>query len=578
MDKRFALIPLSLLAGTLGACADMHARPQSAAASPAPVTVTLPDQQSRSPRVALSTDALYDILVGEIAGQRGDIKTAVNALSRAAAKTRDPRLAERATGAALYAKDYELAHRDAALWIAAEPNNAEAREAMAEADFGLNRPDQAEQQFKDMIAASSGNLDQAYLRIAAVLARQPDQKRALAVMHRCVALHPKEAGAQFALAHLAVRQGDLEIAAKAIDEALQERPDWDEAAIFKARILISAQDPQKAQAFYQAYLSAHPSATAMRLSYARYLIDLKQWDKALREFKHVADANPQDVDSIYAVGLLALQTNQLNEAETYLKRALALQPDNDQCRLYLGQLAEERKHYAEALRRYHSIDSGQYHFEAQVRAGLVTAKEGHVDAAIDQLQAIEPDSREQRVQTVLAEDEILRQAKQYPRELKVLTSALAEIPDDTDLLYARALVAEKLNMLDLHERDLRRLLQLDPKNANAMNALGYTLADRTNRYQEAYKLISQALALKPDDPYIMDSMGWVYYRMGNTHKAVEYLRRALAIRNDAEISAHLGEVLWVSGDRAAAETIWTRALRETPDNEALLAVIKKFKH
>jgi tetratricopeptide (TPR) repeat protein len=159
----------------------------------------------------------------------------------------------------------------------------------------------------------------------------------------------------------------------------------------------------------------------------------------------------------------------------------------------------------------------------------------------------------------------------------MLGRSLKEMPNNNDLLYARALTAEKLNLIDEMERDLRIVIERDPKNAHALNALGYTLADRTTRYQEARGYLDQALALKPDDPFILDSMGWLQYRLGNTTEAIRYLKRALEQRSDAEIAAHLGEVLWVAGNRNEAESVWNRALRDTPDNEALLGAIKKFK-
>jgi Tfp pilus assembly protein PilF len=177
----------------------------------------------------------------------------------------------------------------------------------------------------------------------------------------------------------------------------------------------------------------------------------------------------------------------------------------------------------------------------------------------------------------LAEEQLLRDARRYREALEVLNGALTKMPNNNDLLYARAMVAERLDMLTLLETDLRTVLKSDPKNANALNALGYTLADRTTRYDEAQVLLKQALELKPDDAFILDSMGWLLYRQGNRAEAVKYLKRALAIRADAEIAAHLGEVLWVSGERGEAETVWTRALRDTPESEVLRDVIKKFK-
>jgi len=205
------------------------------------------------------------------------------------------------------------------------------------------------------------------------------------------------------------------------------------------------------------------------------------------------------------------------------------------------------------------------------------AKQGDIAGARSHLHGITPQNTQQKIQLTLSEEQILRDAKQYKTALEVLNEAIGKIPDDKDLLYARALVAEKLDMIKLAEKDLRAILAKDPKSVHALNALGYTLADRTTRYQEAQELLEQALALKPEDAFILDSMGWLQYRLGNNAEAIRYLKRALAIRSDAEISAHLGEVLWVSGDRIEAESVWGRALRETPDSEALLGVIKKFK-
>jgi tetratricopeptide (TPR) repeat protein len=245
--------------------------------------------------------------------------------------------------------------------------------------------------------------------------------------------------------------------------------------------------------------------------------------------------------------------------------------------LYLGQVAEQRKQYDQAAAWYQQIESGNFYFEAQARLSLTLAKRGQLQEARELLHALQPETEQQQVQRILTEEQMLSEAKQYDEALHVLSAALKDLPDNTDLLYARALVAEKLNRIDLHEADLRKVLSKEPKNAHALNALGYTLADRTTRYKEALELLEQALALKPDDPFIMDSMGWVQYRLGNHAEAVRYLKSALEKRPDAEIAAHLGEVLWVSGDRAGAESVWSRALKDTPDNEVLMGVIKKFK-
>ncbi len=531
------------------------------------------------PRVELDADTMYDILLGEIAGQRGDIATATTALGRAARKTRDPRLAERATLAAMYAKRPKEALAFARLWVEVAPDDPEAREALASVLLEQDRPAEARLHFERILAieAQRNNVDQAYMRIATVLGRQRNRTAALEIMESLVRKHPDAPSAQFAMAHLAVRVGDLDTADAAIDKVLALKPDWEDAALFKGRVLVSQKDPVRAQTFYDRFLSRHPSATSVRVSYARYLIDQKQWEKALEQFKRVVSEAPNDADAVYAVGLLSLQTNHIGEAKKYLTRALELRPHNEQAKLYLGQAAEQEKHWDETIKWYRAVQPGEHFFEAQARIGVVMAKRGDLEGARRYLHAIKTRNDEQKVQLALAEEQVLRDVKQYREALHVLNTALESVAGDKDLLYARALVAEKLGMLDLAESDLRAILAKDPKNVHALNALGYTLADRTNRFEEAKTLLRQALTLKPDDPFILDSVGWLNYRMGNNAESVKYLRRALSIRNDAEISAHLGEVLWVMGDHNGAETVWSRALRETPDNEALLDAIKKFK-
>lgn len=543
------------------------------------LTVRANDSAEPQSGAELDAEVLYDVLLGEIAGQRGRIDIAADRLARAAARTRDPRLAERATLAALYAKRYDDALTAAQLWVELRPDSAEAREALAGVLLELGRVDAARAQFEHVLGAdrTPAAQEQNFLRIAAVLGRTSNRTQALAIMQQLVKRNAEAPVAHFALAHLAVRAGDLELASDAVAQALRLKPDWQDAALFKARIFVSQKDTLKAQQFYEEFLAKQPAATNVRLHYARFLIDQKQWEKARDEFKRVATETPEDADAVYAVGLLALQTNRMDEAEAYLQRAIKLRPQNDQARVYLGQVMETSKRFADAARWYKEVEPGESYFEAQTRLGIVLARQGDMAGARAHLRGVQAENDAQRVQLILAEEQILRDAKQYPQALEVLNQALKEFPEDHDLLYARALVAEKLDLMPQVETDLRAILKKDPKNVNALNALGYTLADRTDRYTEAQEFLAQALELKPDDPFVLDSMGWLQYRLGNNTEAIRFLKRALSIRSDAEIAAHLGEVLWVTGDRNEAESVWARALRDTPDNEALQGVIKKFK-
>lgn len=573
MNRAIFIIPVAAL---LAACAVPAPRPviDATAAEPA----SAPKAEPVYPAVPLTSEVLYDLLVAEIAVPRGRLALSAEALGRVAEQTRDPRLAERATLVALYAKDYVRALAAAKLWLELQPDTLDANEALAEAMLGLERIEDAKVQFARVIGLPvAESSTQVYSKIATALARHPNRAVGIEVMRSLVAAQPKKRESHFALAHLAVRAGDLDLALATINQGLALSPAWEEGAIFKSRVLVSRKDEQATLRFFHDYLKAYPEAVSLRLNYARYLIDMKQWDQARAQFKRVLEEKPQDADAVYAVGLLALQANQLDEAKIFLRQNLALQPENDQARLYLGQIAEQERAYDEAERWYGEVDSEQYYFEAQSRMAQLAAKRGNVEGARARLHNMQPRNEQQRVQLVLSEDQILRDVRRYEESLKLLSAALEELPTDGELLYARALVAEKLNMIDLHEADLRKILAKDPNNAHALNALGYTLADRTTRLKEAQELVERAMTLKPDDPFIIDSMGWVHYRLGNTAEAVKLLKRAFSIRADAEISAHLGEVLWVSGDQAGAENIWREALKDTPNNEVLLGVIKKFK-
>lgn len=530
------------------------------------------------PSVPLTQDVLFSILLGEISGHRGDLATAIQALMQAAEKTRDPRLAERANQAAMYARDFEKAERSANLWVELEPNNPVARESLASAMLMLGRPVQAQLHLERTleISATKGGLSSTFLRVASLLSRHGSRSTALEIMESLSAIYPQNANAQLALAHLCVRADNKDKALVAAGRALKLQPGWEDAALYKARILIGNNDPLKAEAFFEDFLDDYPDAGKLRLNYARFLVDRKQWQRASKQFQYVIKSNPDDADAILAVGLLSMQAERLVDAERYLKRHLELKPESDQTRLYLGQAADKRKRYEVAINWYRAITDRRYFYDARTRMSISLARSGDIQQARALLHKLDPETDANRSQIVLAEEQILREARNYKEAMKVLTRAIKQLPNDVDIRYARALIAEKLDDLNQVEDDLRWILKKDPDNVHALNALGYTLADRTTRYQEAHILLKRALSLKPDDAFVLDSMGWVHYRLGNYTEAIRYLQRALSLRNDAEISAHLGEVLWMTGDHREAESVWQRALKHTPDNESLQGVIRKF--
>jgi tetratricopeptide (TPR) repeat protein len=325
------------------------------------------------------------------------------------------------------------------------------------------------------------------------------------------------------------------------------------------------------------YLKQHPQAKDARLSYARMLVADKKLPEARAQFEVLLAEFPDNAEVTMAVALLALQLNDYDAAEMQLKRALEKNyKDPDAVRLYLGQVNEERKRYDEALKWYGAVGAGEQHINAQARYAGVLAKQGRLADARKHLQQVSARNSQQRVQLTQAEAQLLREATAYQDAFDLLGRALEKLPDSHELLYDHAMAAEKVNRLDVLEANLRKLITLRPDHAHAHNALGYTFADRNERLDEARQLIETALKLAPEDPFIMDSMGWVLYRQGQITEALDYLKRAHALRPDPEIAAHLGELLWVSGQRDEARKLWSSVQKEHPNNEVLQNTVNRF--
>ncbi len=529
------------------------------------------------PAVALSAEILYDILLAEIAVRRNELAVATEAYARAAANTRDYRLAERAMQVAMRARNFDVAFEVATLWNELQPGTVPAMEAMAVAQVASNRLSEAKQTFTELIRRAEPNVGAMYRRAADLLSRQTNADGALALMDDLVALNADDAEAHYAQAYLADRLKRPSLVVQAIDRALALRPDWEDAALAKAAHLLAQKKTEELMAFSEAYLTTHPNANKLRIQYARFLVEQGAQEKALANFKTVIEQQPANSDAMFAAALISIQLDRMEEAEQLLEQNLKLRPGNDQVHLYLGQVAVEREDFEKAESWYQRIKGGDYFFEAQLLLADVYAKQNDSDKALEHLRSLQPDSEDQHVQWILRQEQVLRETKNLADAKVVLDDGLDRFPESTELLYARGLIAAQLDMVDLHERDMRKLLAKDPENPHALNALGYTLADLTDRYQEAYTLIEKALALRPEDPFILDSMGWIQYRLGNYDLAIEYLQKALSKREDAEIAAHLGEVLWAVGQQKRAEAIWEQALEKSPENETLLSTIRKLK-
>jgi len=529
------------------------------------------------PDVELTPSLLYELLAAEIAGQRGASALSLAKYLELAQRTRDPRIAQRAVEIAFYERNNEKALEAARVWVAADPANLDARQTLAGLLVSAGLGEEAYPHLERLLAAEGANVAEGFLQFNRLLARAGDRKATLSIIQRLAARYPNVAEAHGSVAQAAANADEDELAIREARIAAKLKPEWEFPPLLAAQ-LLAKRSPAEASEELRAYLAVNPASSEARIAFARALVAEKKYGEARTEFQRIEKQFPDNPDVLYALGLLALDARDYASAESSLRRLLGQNPrDPNLVYLYLGQVAEEQKKFDEARALYRRIEGGPQFMPAQSRIARSLAKEGRVADARAHLQGLNPVNNEQRVQIILAEAQMLREVGQNREAFELLEKGLDRLPNHPDLLYDFAMAAEKVARMDLLESNLKKVIQLKPDHAHAYNALGYSLADRNERLSEARELIEKALKIAPDDAMIVDSMGWVLYRLGDLERARELLARAYAMLPDAEIGAHLGEVLWKLGRTAEAERIWGESLSRAPDNETLKNTIKRFK-
>ncbi len=525
----------------------------------------------------LSEAVLYELLLAEIAAQRGDAELAATTYLRLAKRTRDARVARRAVEVANAARAPQIALEAARIWQAADPKSPQAMRMLVGLLVSARRVEEAEPYIAKLLASDSGTAAGGLMQLGRLLDQNPDKAANLRLVQRIASRYPSLPEAHFAVAQAAIAVQDENLALTELRRAAALRPNWEQAAVFEAQ-LLRRKSPQQAIDRLVGFLERNPDSRDVRMAYARLLIADKRYAEARAQFEAMLAAHKDDLDAIYAVGLLAIQAKEYGLAESNLKRLLELgYRDANAVHMTLGQLAEEQKDWTRALEWYRKVQTGESAVTARLRSANVLAKQGRLEDGRALLRGIEPASPQQGVQLVIAEAQLLREANRHGEAFELLGGALAKSPDQPDLLYDYAMTAEKLDRVDVLEANLRKLIQVSPDHAHAYNALGYSLAERNERLPEARKLIERALEMAPEDFYIVDSMGWVLYRLGDLKGAAGFLRRAWEGRPDAEIGAHLGEVLWMMGERGEAERIWKEAGEAHPENETLQKTIQRLR-
>lgn len=519
---------------------------------------------------------VFQALVGEFALQRGDTKLGSDAWADLAQRTRDPKVVARATEVAGFARQFDRALELSRLWLEVEPDSAKARQSQSTLLILSNRLDELAPQLVTLLEQDKANLGNNLMHLNRMLARHEDKKAVQSLVDRVAAPYDDLPEAHFAMAQAAANANDNLRALNETEKTLQLRPDWESAALARAQ-LQTRLSAQTAIDSLSTFVGANPNARDARLALARLLITEKRYDEARRHFDRLIKDNPDNPDVIYPVAMLALQQGDMTTGRSQLEHLLTTDfADKSTIHFFLGQLDQEQKKPEAAAEHYRQVTAGQQYIAARSRLAQILLQQGKTNEARELLHNTRGGTADERTQLILAESQILREAGRHNDAYIVLDLALTAQPDNPELLYEAALTAERIGKPEILEIHIKHLLNIKPDHAHALNALGYSLAERNTRLPEAFDLIAKALSLTPEDPFIMDSMGWVLYRQGKLAESLKTLENAYRIKADPEIAAHLGEVLWTMNRKDDARRILNDALKAHPENEVLTGIIKKL--
>ena len=545
-------------------------------ASMGPVQVDTPlAPEARQPPTGLTKEIVFHVLAGQIAAQRGNHRLAFQYLLEAAQLARDGALAEKATRAALAWGDEPAIGQGVALWLDIAPDSLAAHQIAAFVRLRREDLDGAMYHLRRLVNLTSDEGESGFVQLARLVHKLRPPGQRMELMELLTQGEPENADAWFARALVAAGAERNDEAVEAARRATELRPDWTEPRLFLVQLLKDLDRKEEARATLERFVAEHPRDQGLRTLYAQFLVDDKELDRAREVFAAMLVESPREPDVLFALGILSLELEDLVSGRDYFTRLRETEERRDDGAYYLGRV-EELDHNPEVAAKWYEKVRGAHSLDARIRLARIEAQGGDLDKARERLRQLRDQNRKQAVLLFLVEAELLTEMDRKPEAMKVYDAALVAHPEDPELLYARGLHGATMQRLEVVEADLRRLLELDPDHADALNALGYSLADMTDRYAEALELIQRALALKPDEGAILDSMGWVQYRLGNLGLALDYLRQAGAkLPEDPEVAAHLGEVLWALGQRDEAKQVWEKAQVKAPDHPYLLRVISR---
>lgn len=531
---------------------------------------------SGSTTTAPTAEFVYKYLLGEVAAQRGEFVLASQLFLDLAKQTHDPLLAERATQAATIARTPQLALPSAELWAELAPDSIPAAQTASQlliANGNLKKATPLIQQ----VLANENIRANAFMELNSLFMRVKDKNAVLEAIQQLAKPYPKLPEAHFAISQAAYFAHNESLMVAELKEASKLRAGWEPPAQIYGQMLME-QNPQKGIAYYRDFVKSYPEADQIRLALARALLVQKNTTEAKQEFTKLLERHQNNPEMNVIVGLLALDAKEYSFADEHLEHALEVGfKEPNKVYFNLGRSAAEQKDDTRALQWFDKIGDSEQFLAGRMAAAAIIARRDGIDAAITMLDNVDGLTPEQQALVVQSQAVMLNQAKRSDEAFTLLEKAVQSFPESPELQYDYALNAERQGKFDLMETTLQKVIKMKPDMAAAYNALGYSYADRNIKLMEAKNLVETATKLSPEDHYIMDSLGWVYYRLGDLARAAEELRRAYAIQQDPEIAAHLSEVLWKQGKHDEAQSILDQALSDNPDNAVLVATAKKLK-
>ncbi|MBL4606861.1 MAG: tetratricopeptide repeat protein [Pseudomonadales bacterium] len=524
---------------------------------------------------SFSPETLYSLLVGEIAGHRGRLDVALNQYIKQAEVTRDPKVVARANRIARYMRAPKPTLDTALLWVEVEPNAIEAKQVAAQQLIIFGRYDEALEQIDTLLKLSADiNLD-GLIQSASRLDPQALGTLIISVS-KLSQKHAKNA--KLMLAHgllLEINKRDSD-ALKIFKCIHKIQADYTPAYIAQARLLTKMGKRKSAKTLLAKAVKKHKQNIRLRLFYAQELIHDKELNKAEKQLSAAQALSPSDSKLLFTLGMIYLENDLTEQARPYFERLINIAQNTDNAHFYLAVIDEKAGRLEPALEHLRKVKPSKTFVNARIQIANILDQQNKSAEAAEAMASDREKFPQFSSIFFLAQSELLAQRERYEESYQLLEQALLVHKDHPQLLYSKAMIAEKMNKLDIMEKDLLRIIDSNPQNASALNALGYSLANRGERLDEALTYITRAYALAPDDPAIIDSMGWVLYRLNDLEKAVAHLRAAYKKMPDQEIAAHFGEVLWASGQKEEAKSVWQESLKKNPESEILKVVIKRF--